>query len=129
MEGPSSRIEGSTLAGAQLRVLVAVGEVLRCFVGRKCAAQCLCLTFRAGNGTLGAMKNLTLKLDEQLLKRVRHIAVDEDLSVSAWVGGVIRMALRERDEYEASRKGALEDLDRPLALGGKPLSRDELHAR
>lgn len=75
------------------------------------------------------MKNLTLKLDEQLLKRVRHIAVDEDLSVSAWVGGVIRMALRERDEYEASRKGALEDLDRPLALGGKPLSRDELHAR
>ena len=75
------------------------------------------------------MKNITLKLDEGLITRVKHIAVDADTSVSAWVAGLIETALRDRDAYEASRKGALEDLENPLHLGGKPLNREDLHIR
>lgn len=75
------------------------------------------------------MRNITLKLEDQLLRRVKHIAVDEEISVSAWVTKLIESALRDRDAYEATRKGALEDLDNPLSLGGVPLSREELHTR
>lgn len=75
------------------------------------------------------MKNITLKLDEQLIRRVRHLAVDEETSVSAWVAGLIETALRDRDAYEAARKGALADLEKPLHLGGIPLTREEIHSR
>ncbi len=73
------------------------------------------------------MKNVTLKLDEDLLNRVRHVAVDQDTSLSAWVANLIESALRERDSYEEVRSAALEDLGNPLHLGGKPLGREELH--
>ena len=79
--------------------------------------------------TLFNMKNITLKLEEKLINRVKHIAVDADTSVSAWVASLIETALRDRDEYEASRKGALEDLENALHLGGTPLNREDLHIR
>lgn len=75
------------------------------------------------------MKNLTLKLDDQLINRVKHIAVDKETSVSAWVASLIETALRDIDTYEAARKGALADLEKPLHLGGKPMTREELHSR
>jgi predicted transcriptional regulator len=75
------------------------------------------------------MMNITLKLDEKLIGRVKHIAVDEDTSVSAWVAGLIESALRDRDAYEAARKGALKDLDQPLHVGGSPIKWEELHQR
>ena len=78
---------------------------------------------------VGTMKNITLKLDDKLISRVKHIAVDEDISVSAWVSGLIESALRDRDAFEEARKGALADLDQPLHLGGTPLNWEELHRR
>jgi hypothetical protein len=75
------------------------------------------------------MKNVTLKLDERLLRRIRHIAVEEDTSVSAWVAHLIESALRDRDDYEASRREALDALEKPFHLGGHPLSREETHRR
>ena len=75
------------------------------------------------------MKNITLKLDEQLIRRLKHLAVDEETSVSAWVAGLVESALRDRDAYEAARKGALADLEKPLQLGGTPLTREEVHSR
>ena len=75
------------------------------------------------------MKNLTLKLDDQLINRVKHIAVDKDTSVSAWVASLIESALRDIDAYESARKGALADLEKPLHLGGTPMTREELHSR
>lgn len=84
---------------------------------------------RFAKDTFFSMKNITLKLDDKLISRVKHIAVDEDTSVSAWVASLIESALRDRDAYEAARKGALEDLDKPIHLGGAPLKREELHSR
>lgn len=75
------------------------------------------------------MKNITLKMDESLMTRVRHIAVDANVSVSAWVARLIEDAVRERDTYEKTRDLALQDLARPLSLGGKPMDRESLHER
>jgi len=75
------------------------------------------------------MKNITLKLDDAILARARHAAVDEDTSVSAWVQQLINRELKARDVYEQNRKGALLVLREGLSLGGDPLSREETHER
>ena len=74
-------------------------------------------------------KNITLKLDERLLNRVRHVAVDENLSISGWVTRLIQQALDDADEYERMRREALKRLDVGFHLGGQPLSRDVIHER
>ncbi len=75
------------------------------------------------------MKNVTLKFDEAILDRVRHVAVDDHVSVSAWVQNIICRELGTRDRYEQDRKGALMVLREGLPLGGRPLTREEAHAR
>ncbi len=75
------------------------------------------------------MKNLTLKIDENLWKEARHRAVDEGLSVSGWVADLMKSALKERESFEENRREALRDLDQPLSLGGQALTREDLHER
>jgi hypothetical protein len=75
------------------------------------------------------MKNVTLKLDDAVLDRVRHVAVDAHVSVSAWVQNIINRELGALDRYEQDRKGALMVLREGLHLGGTPLKRNEAHER
>ena len=75
------------------------------------------------------LKNITLKIDDQILRRVRHLAVDENKSVSAWVSELIARALHEADEYEQVRREAIDSLYGGFHLGGRPLSREEVHDR
>ena len=74
-------------------------------------------------------KNITLKLDEKLVTRVRHIAVSQETSVSAWVAGLIEDSLRDLDRNVRHRREALQILERGFSLGGEPLKRKELHDR
>ena len=74
-------------------------------------------------------KNVTLRMDEELLRRLRHRAVDEHTSLSAWVVAVLKRALAEDVQDESARRRALQRLDRGFNLGGKPLSREQTHAR
>jgi predicted transcriptional regulator len=74
-------------------------------------------------------RNITLKLDDELLKRVRHLAIDEDKSVSAWVSDLILQTVSRQDAYEQARNEALDVLKRGLALGGTPLTREQAHER
>jgi len=76
-----------------------------------------------------AREVITLKLDERVLNRVRHLAVDEDKSVSAWVTELIEGVIKDRDHYEACRQRALDILDQGLHLGGKPLRREAVYDR
>ena len=78
---------------------------------------------------MSAMKNITLKLDDAVLDRVRHVAVDEHLSLSAWVQNIVNRELDAKDRYEQDRKGALRVLRDGLPLGGIPLTREETHER
>jgi predicted transcriptional regulator len=75
------------------------------------------------------LKNITLKIDDQLLTRVRHLAIDENTSVSAWVAALIERTLNEADVYEQTRREAIDALQAGLHLGGRPLSREEAHDR
>lgn len=75
------------------------------------------------------LKNITLKIDDQILKRVRHLAIDENKSVSAWVTALIERTLNEADGYEQARREAIDPLRVGFHLGGRPLSREALHDR
>ncbi len=75
------------------------------------------------------MKNITLKLEDSVLDRVRHVAVDQHTSVSAWVQQVITRELDGCDSYEQSRRKALMVLRDGFHLDGRVLTRDEMHER
>lgn len=74
-------------------------------------------------------RNVTLKLDETLLKKCRQIAVRTEKSLSQWVTGLMQQAVSEESHYARAKKRALKRLDRGFSLGGHPLSRDESHER
>ena len=74
-------------------------------------------------------KNITLKLSEELLRRCRHAAVEEDKSTSQWVSDVLAKALGERGSHKVRRMNALRIMQDGFELGGSYLSREEAHAR
>lgn len=74
--------------------------------------------------------NLTLKLDRDLLRKVRVIAAERETSISALVTEELEKAVRERDGYERAKKRALTRLKHGYDLGfNPPASRDELYER
>ncbi len=75
------------------------------------------------------MKNVTLKLDEAVLQRAKHKAVEEDCSLSEWVAKLISEQVSRSSDYAAARARAIKRLETGFHLGGKPLTRDEAHER
>ena len=74
--------------------------------------------------------NITLKLDRDLLRKVKVLAAEKDTSVSGLLAGQLEKAVRERDGYEQAKRQALATLRKGFDLGYKPpASRDELHER
>ncbi len=74
-------------------------------------------------------KNITLRLDESILRKARHAAVEEDTSLSQWVTNIIVKEVSEKNRYILARDKALQRLEKPFRLGGKPVSREEIHER
>lgn len=73
--------------------------------------------------------NITLRLDEKTLRRLRHIAVDQQTSVSAWVGNLVNRAVAELDSFEPARRRALQAMKQPVPVQEGPLSREQAHGR
>ena len=46
-------------------------------------------------------KNITIRVDEALIKQCRHLAVEKDRSLSQWVADVMRQQV-ERSGYQWS---------------------------
>lgn len=75
-------------------------------------------------------RNITLTLDEDVIRKARVLAARRNRSVSALLRQELCRLVAEDDAYEAAKRVALERLERGLHLGGGPLpSRDELHDR
>jgi hypothetical protein len=74
-------------------------------------------------------KNITLRMDEQLLKDVKHIAIEHDMSVSAWITKVVEKASKRDPGYEEAKDFALKMMEQAPAYGGKIPNRDEMHDR
>jgi len=74
-------------------------------------------------------KNITLRLDESILRKARHAAVEEDTSLSQWVANIIVKEVSGKNRYVLAREKALRRMGKPFRLGGKPVSREEIHER
>lgn len=74
-------------------------------------------------------KNITIRMDEDLLQKVRHRAVDEHMSASRWIAKVVRDTAEAEHECRGARRRALSRLDRGFHLGGQPLTREQTHER
>ena len=74
-------------------------------------------------------QNLTVQLDRETIRKAKVLAAKRGTSVSALVAAEIRASVQSEDAYEAARRAALERLERGFHLGGRRVSRDELHER
>ncbi len=88
-----------------------------------------CTYFRAG-GLMSPKSNITLKLDADLLRRVKVLAAQTGTSVSAMLTTKLEEVVTKDEEYEEAKNRA-KALMRESAGSGwrKPKSRDELHER
>ena len=73
-------------------------------------------------------RNVTIRLDEAIVKRCRHAAVEEDKSLSQWIADVLTREVSESDALHSARKRALSRLQKGFPLGGTPLKREEIYA-
>ena len=76
-------------------------------------------------------KNITLRMDEQLLKQVKHIAVEKDMSVSAWITQVVEKEAKRDVRYDAAATEIMRLMEKAedYGDGGKTYTRDEMHER
>jgi hypothetical protein len=76
------------------------------------------------------MKNVTVTLDEETAARARVQAAERNISLSRYIGEVLRKELRHADEYEAAYRGWR--ARKPFPLKGPPQpypKREELYDR
>jgi hypothetical protein len=74
-------------------------------------------------------RNVTLRLDEAIIRKAKHAAVEHDQSLSEWVAGLITHAVSKKARSISARDKALRRMGRGFHLGGTPLSREETHER
>jgi hypothetical protein len=75
-------------------------------------------------------RNITLKLDAELLTEARVLAVQSGMSVSALLTDLLESRLRQVRQYDRARGRALRRIEAGLDFQWeKPVSRGELHER
>ena len=75
--------------------------------------------------------NITLKIDRQLLKRIKVLAAQREISISALMTALLEEALtrNKKLDYEQAKQRALARMREGLDLGGRPLLRDDIYVR
>jgi predicted NUDIX family phosphoesterase len=74
-------------------------------------------------------KNITLRIDAELLKRCRYEAVEHDTSLSQWAADVLEERVKQKAVYQQAKKRAIKRLHSGFSLGGEIFNRSELHER
>ncbi len=74
-------------------------------------------------------QNLTVQMDRELIRKARVLAAKRGTSVSGLVARELSRLVGDDEAYEAARRSALQFLERGFHLGGRRLSREELHER
>ena len=76
------------------------------------------------------MKNITITLDQETARRARVRAAERDMSVSRYIGELVRGDIRAADEYqEAMQRYFSSNLVIRRQPGECRATRDELHDR
>jgi hypothetical protein len=74
--------------------------------------------------------NITLKIENDLLREARVLAAEQGTSISALLATRLEQIVRERKGYDLARKRAVARLRKGFDLRWTPPpSRDELHER
>lgn len=74
--------------------------------------------------------NVTLKVEDKLLREVRILAAEQNTSISGLLAEQLEKLIEDRRSYERAKKRALKRLREGLDLHfTPPRSRDELHER
>ena len=78
-----------------------------------------------------AARNLTIQLDEDLIREAKVLAAEQGMSVSAMVSRDLREKLSARAWTERARHAAIESMTEAAASGraGPQWRRDELYDR
>ena len=74
-------------------------------------------------------QNLTVQMDRELIRKARILAAKRRTSVSGLVASELERLVGDDEAYEAARRSALQFLEQGFHLGGKRVSREELHER
>ena len=73
-------------------------------------------------------KNVTIRLDESIVRKCRHAAVEQDKSLSQWIADELVKAVSEQEVKQTGKTRALKRLEEGFSLGGTPLTREEIYA-
>ena len=74
-------------------------------------------------------KNVTLRLDETILHKARHEAVEKKKSLSQWLSELIIKTVVEKGDYQRTRERALKRLVKEFHLGGRSFKREDIYDR
>jgi len=75
-----------------------------------------------------AKTNLTVQLDEQIIRRARVVAAKRGTSVSALVARQLDELVAGDERYEAARGRAMELMSQAKPHGGRNWNREEVYA-
>lgn len=79
-----------------------------------------------------ALRNVTVTLDERLLREARHRAVDRGMSLSGYMAWVLNQQGATEQAYQTAMKRGLKRMHEGIAFdfdGTVTWTRDELHER
>jgi hypothetical protein len=74
------------------------------------------------------IRNITLELDDAVLKRASDAAAQHKQPLSQWLSRLLTDAISESSTSQEANRAILNALDQTFDLGGKPLTRDEIYA-
>jgi hypothetical protein len=74
-----------------------------------------------------ARRNLTLQLDEDVIRQAKVLAARRGTSVSALVAQELERLVDQEDRYEQARRRALELMAESVPRGGRTWRRDDLY--
>jgi hypothetical protein len=72
-------------------------------------------------------RNVTLTLEITLIRKLRHLLVEKDLSLSAWIAEKIEKLAAEDERFAQSKSKAQKRLEEGFHLGGSPIRRKDLY--
>ena len=76
-----------------------------------------------------ARRNLTLQLDEDVIRRAKVLAAKRGTSVSGLVARELEELVAQDARYEEAWRRATEIMAQSVPRGGRTWQRDELHER
>jgi predicted transcriptional regulator len=74
-------------------------------------------------------QNLTIAIEQDLIRRAKVLAAERGKSISRLLADELQRLVDDQASYLRAKESALAEIDAGLRLGGRIVSREELHER